>query len=200
MATLTDSSVDLAGVLLVVSTAMRVAVLRWQARPGVGANEIAYLRGGPRAVIATALAGLYVRGVVGAARPGMVKRLKTLPPDADSIQRAVYLALYRPNGPRGLSASTAGASQVARRAGRRRPHHRCLAVDRAASDAGGGPDRRCRAPIHWSAGRSDPDSSGGGNVGRRRLVAAAPPHPHRCPHPANVAAKSPLLRSPAVAS
>lgn len=102
MTIVTDPYLDWVAGLLVVSIGLRVLVPPWRVRADVGGCTVAYLRGGERAVVVTALATLHERGTVDVAKRGMVRRAGPLPGNAGAIERAVYAALYQPNGPQRL--------------------------------------------------------------------------------------------------
>ncbi|MFF4754586.1 TIGR04222 domain-containing membrane protein [Streptomyces sp. NPDC002514] len=74
---------------------------------------VALLRGGDRAALTVALAGLHLRGVVEAGRPGTVRRTgaKGAVSLRHPLEKAVRTSLYRPAGPRELP-----AREVVRRA------------------------------------------------------------------------------------
>ncbi|MFE9613000.1 TIGR04222 domain-containing membrane protein [Streptomyces sp. NPDC006012] len=74
---------------------------------------VALLRGGDRAAVTAALAGLQLRGVVEAGRPGTVRRtgVKGAVSFRHPLEKAVRTSLYRPAGPRELP-----AREVVRRA------------------------------------------------------------------------------------
>ncbi|MET8367622.1 TIGR04222 domain-containing membrane protein [Micromonospora sp. NPDC005194] len=68
----------------------------------LGATEIGWLGGGNRGAVMAGLAMLHARGLL-APGVGRIRRIGSLPRDAEPLERALYAALYGSLGPRELA-------------------------------------------------------------------------------------------------